>query len=63
MDKNGYVSVDQLIALREKEHGKTTYLDQIRSVVENCPKTRFELWEDYTDGKTWIRATKGRSKA
>ena len=26
MDKHGYVSVDQLIALREKEFGKTTSL-------------------------------------
>eukprot|EP00434_Breviolum_minutum_P014422 symbB.v1.2.012714.t1/scaffold882.1/size155402/9 len=46
MNKHGYVSVDELIALREKEHGKTTNLYQIRLVVETCPKQRFELWED-----------------
>eukprot|EP00438_Fugacium_kawagutii_P012370 Skav200393 [mRNA] locus=scaffold4049:30767:32142:+ [translate_table: standard] len=52
MDKHGFVSVDQLIALREKESGKTTSLakavqdlSQIRWVVKTCPKQRFEIWE------------------
>eukprot|EP00435_Cladocopium_sp_Y103_P049397 s394_g14.t2 len=68
MDKHGYVSVDQLITLREKEVGKTTSLAkkqnlyQIRLVVETCPKQRFEIWEDeQNSGKTWIRATQGHS--
>eukprot|EP00435_Cladocopium_sp_Y103_P064226 s679_g25.t3 len=62
MDKHGYVSVDQLIALREKEFGKTTSLYQIRLVVETCPKQRFEIWEDeQNSGKTWVRATQGHS--
>ena len=35
MDKHGYVSVDQLIALREKEFGKTTSL--ARKQVQYVP--------------------------
>lgn len=50
MDHHGYVSVDELIELRAKSFSKPTNLYEIRLVVENCPKQRFELWEDHRCG-------------
>jgi len=61
IDKRGFVSVDQLLALGLKEFEGITY-DDIIAIVNSNEKKRFELINNDADGNLLIRATQGHSK-
>lgn len=56
MDEGGWIRVDDI--LKRPDYQKYT-VDQVKELVEKCPKQRFALKED--DEVLYIRATQGHS--
>lgn len=59
MAADGYISVWELLVVKDLRRLNTT-LDDLRSIVDDCPKQRFQLRER-SEEEIYIRATQGHS--